>query len=86
MISFLCLGLFWVALFAILAAVTAYDRGLELARMRKGIQDYLDGNYGPRLKRKVDKCPHGHFKYESCESCIDRHFLDVLEQHDATTL
>lgn len=50
----------------------------EVLRLRKGIQDYLDGNYGPRFTRKIDKCPHGLFGYEACENCIDAHFTDLL--------
>ena len=48
----------------------------EIERLRKGIQDYLDGDYGRQqyFKTKHDKCPHGLFGWESCENCIDAHF------------
>lgn len=49
----------------------------ENARLRKGIQDYLDGNYEPRIK-KMDKCPHGTYGYEICEACTDEHFANLL--------
>ena len=54
----------------------------EIARLRKGIQDYLDGNYiSPRAGRDISpkqKCPHGMFYWEACENCIDEHFAAVL--------
>jgi hypothetical protein len=49
----------------------------ETAKLKKGIQDYLDGNYGRRV-RKYDRCPHGQYGYEICEACIDEHFTEVL--------
>lgn len=53
----------------------------EIARLRKGIQDYLDGDWdGPhRLARKIDRCPHGRFQWDSCEACTDLHFHNVLD-------
>jgi hypothetical protein len=63
---------------------------LEVAKLRKenewlrrGIKDYLDGNFGPRLPSKLDKCEHGRFRYEGCENCIDKHFEHVLSQASA---
>lgn len=52
----------------------------EIDRLRKGIQDYLDGNYGrsKHFKSKHDKCPHGLFSWEACENCIDEHFTALL--------
>lgn len=52
----------------------------EIDRLRKGIQDYLDGDYGrdKHFETKHDICPHGHFSWESCEPCIDEHFTAVL--------
>lgn len=49
----------------------------EIARLRKGIQDYLDGDYEPKVK-KIDKCPHGLYGYEACEECISEHFQRLL--------
>lgn len=53
--------------------------------LRKGIQDYLDGNYtNPRSYRnKPDgngKCVHLQWWYEPCEQCIDDHFTALLAQ------
>lgn len=51
----------------------------EAARLRKGIQDYLDGNYGFDYGgSKVNKCPHGAYRHEICEGCIDEHFTSLL--------
>jgi len=50
----------------------------EAERLRKGIQDYLDGNYGRNIPNKVDTCEHRLFKWEACENCIDAHFLRLL--------
>jgi hypothetical protein len=52
-------------------------------RLRKGIKDYLDGNFeGPHSGRAGDpryKCKHDRPYWEACDSCIDEHFTDVLE-------
>lgn len=52
----------------------------QLVQLQKGIQDYLDGNYGraQHFKSKHDKCPHGLFGWEACENCIDEHFSRLL--------
>jgi hypothetical protein len=58
------------------------DFSKEVERLRKGIQDYLDGNYvSPRSFRSQGaqtKCPHGMYYWDTCENCIDEHFLKVL--------
>lgn len=53
------------------------DALAEIERLRKGIQDYLDGNFGPRIG-KNDKCPHGLYGYEDCGRCIDDHFSAII--------
>ena len=57
-------------------------RAAEVEWLRKGIQDYLDGNYAnPRQGRTISpqhKCFHGAFYWESCENCIDEHFTRIL--------
>lgn len=55
------------------------DLMTENARLRKGIQDYLDGNFGPDFATKHDTCPHKRFGWEDCGQCIDEHFTAVLE-------
>ena len=54
----------------------------EAEYLRKGIQDYLDGNYiSPRDRRALgpqDRCAHGMFYWDACESCIDEHFTKLL--------
>lgn len=50
----------------------------EIGRLRKGIQDYLDGNDGPRRLEKTDECPHGKFQWERCDVCIDLYFHRLL--------
>ena len=50
----------------------------EIERLRKGIQDYLDGNFGPDLPTKHDTCPHKRFGWEDCGQCIDEHFTALL--------
>ena len=54
----------------------------EIERLRKGIQDFLDGDYEPKVK-KIEKCPHGQYGYESCEACIEQHFLRVISGKQA---
>jgi hypothetical protein len=54
----------------------------RVKRLEKGIQDYLDGNYGRHIPRKVDTCAHGLFGWESCENCIDAYFMALLAAKD----
>ena len=53
----------------------------EVERLRNGIQNYLDGDYEPKVK-KIDKCPHGQYGYEACEVCIENHFAALLTDRD----
>lgn len=50
----------------------------EIERLRKGIQDYLNGDFEPRLK-KLDKCKHGFYGYEECGRCVDEYFQNILD-------
>jgi hypothetical protein len=54
----------------------------EIERLRKGIQDYLDGNYANPRDGRADgpqtRCPHGMFYWDTCENCIDEHFAKLL--------
>jgi hypothetical protein len=56
----------------------------EVVRLRKGIQDYLDGNYeNPRKHRAEDPrstCQHGRHYWEDCGECIDAHFQSLLDE------
>jgi hypothetical protein len=54
------------------------DEKAESTRLRKGIQDYLDGDYEPKVQ-KMERCPHGQYGYESCEGCIDEWFQKLIE-------
>src|SRR5262245_32537767 len=49
----------------------------ENRRYRKGIQDYLAGNYGRELG-KIDQCSHGFYGYQGCAKCVDEHFEQLL--------
>ena len=61
---------------------TAHEQAQEIERLRKGIRDYLDGNYeSPRAGRvhgPQTKCRHGMFYWDACENCIDDHFARLL--------
>ncbi len=52
----------------------------EIERLRKGIQDYLDGNYvNPRSFRgDGGKCAHGIWWYSECVTCDGDHFATLL--------
>lgn len=50
----------------------------EIERLQKGITDYLHGDY-PRVA-KVEKCHHGRYGYEGCETCIDEYFDQLLAE------
>ena len=56
----------------------------EIERLRKGIQDYLDGNYlhprSYRVEGPQTRCPHGINYWDACEDCIDEHFQKLLTQ------
>ena len=54
------------------------ERSAELSRLRGGIQDYLDGDWGRNIPRKVDTCEHGKFGWEACDNCIDAYFTKIL--------
>ena len=69
-----------IHLYADLDLKTPTEMVQEITALRKGIQDYLDGDYGRDqfFKTKHDKCPHGLFGWEACENCIDAHFTKLL--------
>jgi hypothetical protein len=48
----------------------------EIERLRKGITDYLHGDYS--RTRKNDKCKHGRYGFEGCENCIDDYFEQLM--------
>jgi hypothetical protein len=54
----------------------------EIERLRAGIQAFLDGDWEPKVK-KMDKCPHGQYGYESCEACIEIWFEHLLDARAA---
>jgi hypothetical protein len=51
----------------------------ENVRLRKGITDYLHGDY-PRVK-KTEQCKHSRYGFEGCENCIDDYFEQLLANH-----
>lgn len=57
----------------------------EIERLRKGIQDYLDGNYeNPRQHRPdLDACKHGMPWYSECITCDCEHFIALLSDTPA---
>ena len=51
----------------------------EIERLRKGIQDYIEGGAPDRgIRHKVETCRHGKFGWEACEACIDAYFEALL--------
>lgn len=50
----------------------------EVERLRKGIRDFLDGNYPNPRKHRPDKCGHGIYYYDQCEQCNDDYFVKLL--------
>lgn len=54
-------------------------------RLRKGIRDYLDGNYDhPRAHRHepAKGCKHGRFYYEDCCECDADYFSALLGEEN----
>ncbi len=56
------------------------EKDAEIARLRKGIQDYLDGNYEhPRAHRlDLGNCKHDIPWYAECVCCDCDHFTALL--------
>ena len=52
----------------------------EIARLRAGITAYLEGNYDNPRKARPHKCRHNHSYWETCEACVDQHFLRLLDE------
>ena len=50
----------------------------ERDALRKGIKDYLDGNYHSPRECRPDKCEHGNYWYTGCEACDSEHFAKLL--------
>jgi hypothetical protein len=50
----------------------------EVARLRKGIQDFLDGNYKGSRSYRPGKCPHEVWYFNECEACNDEYFHSLL--------
>jgi len=56
------------------------DGADEIERLRKGIQDYLDGNYPHSRSYRPDACPHGLLWFNGdCDQCIEEHFRKLLD-------
>lgn len=56
-----------------------HEAAAEIERLRTGIKSFLYGDYnGPLRCATGERCQHGKKPYESCEECIDDHFLSVL--------
>ena len=57
------------------------DQKTEIARLRKGIQDYLDGSYdNPQGYRPgLGECKHGVPWYSGCAHCDCEHLQAVLD-------
>jgi len=56
----------------------------EIERLRKGIQDWLDGNYDhPRKHRsEIGTCKHDVPWYSECTICDCAHFTSLLPSHE----
>lgn len=54
----------------------------EAERLRAGIEAFLTGEADIPIFRiaKGDKCPHGRFKWEGCESCVDNYFEELIKE------
>lgn len=50
----------------------------EIARLRKGIRDFLDGDYDNPRRYRPAKCLHGRYWYEGCDECDTAHFEKLL--------
>lgn len=50
----------------------------ENARLREGIQAFLDGNYPHPRSHRPNPCPHGIEYWNDCGQCNDEHFERLL--------
>jgi hypothetical protein len=56
------------------------EKNAEIGRLRKGIQDYLDGNYPHSRSYRPNACPHGLLWFNGdCDQCAEEHFTKLLE-------
>ncbi len=56
----------------------------EVERLRKAIQDFLDGNYQHPRSYRPGKCPHDIWYFDECGSCNDEHFTNALKSPPMT--
>lgn len=54
------------------------DAADEIERLRKGIQDMLDGNYPHPRSYRPKQCPHGAEYWHECPSCNDAALQAIL--------
>lgn len=59
-------------------AVLMDEAADEIARLRRGIQDMLDGNYPHPRAHRPGRCPHGVWFYEECPACTDEALQAIL--------
>jgi len=60
----------------LLQLIDSTREALKIAR--KAMTDYLAGDYVSPRNFRPDKCEHGIFYFETCENCIDQHFVRAL--------
>jgi hypothetical protein len=51
----------------------------ESERLRKGIQDFLDGNYPGTRRHRPNPCSHGQYWYTGCERCDEEYLTQLLK-------
>ena len=56
----------------------------EVLRLRKGIQDYLDGNYLNPRQNRPKPCKHSHLWYQGCDECDEEYFTLLLRGPELT--
>ena len=49
-----------------------------IEEIKRGINDYLNGDYDNLRKSRPNKCEHDRNYYDACENCIDKHFTNLL--------
>ena len=61
-----------------------YKAAVENGILRKGIEDYIRGDYLHPRKYRPKNCPHGVYYWDECEQCNVEHFQKVLDEvsHD----
>ena len=65
--------------FASKIANQCFEAEQTAEKLRKGIQDFLDGEYHHPRSCRPQPCEHDNYWWEDCNQCDEAHFMKVLD-------